>query len=224
MARTLEVSFVRTAAFLLPLVVACSSTKLADGDSCEKNSECSSGQCLAGSCGGSECMCETSACRSQASCQPGWLCVHGTGSTVVPHCLKQCGNGISCSDGYHCDTGVCKPGPEPFSLSWTNLPRAKPCAANLTCVYDVKPSAGVIVDRYTWAFGTAPTVETKEPSASYKFATRGSYDVTVRATASNGATAELTTSEVVCGGVVGDACDPVQTVCCEGSCVVDTCR
>ena len=46
----------------------------------------------------------------------------------------------------------------------------------------------------------------------------------VHARANTGAIAELTTSEVLCQGAVGDVCDTNTTVCCQGTCIADLCK
>ncbi len=207
------------------LLVACSS-KVQDGASCDKGSDCESGRCGAGSCDGADCTCEGADCRSRASCLEGWLCTRGGAVTddAIPRCRKQCTVAGSCTSDKHCDNGVCKDGAEPFVLAWLNIPRTTACAARVPCEYKVRPSDGTSVDKYTWSFGDAPPVETKDPSTSFTYQVGGTYAVLVRARATTGAVAELHTSEVLCQGAVGDACDTTVTVCCQGSCVADICK
>jgi hypothetical protein len=100
-----------------------------------------------------------------------------------------------------------------------NIPRTTACAPKVPCEYKVKPSSSVVVDKYTWTFESAPApIETTEPTATFTYATGGSFGVLVRAHATSGATAELRTSEVLCIGALGADCDPGGAACCEGSC------
>jgi hypothetical protein len=200
--------------------LACSSPK-ADGASCDKGTDCESGRCTAGTCDGSDCTCEGADCRSRSSCSEGWLCtrVEATSEGAIPRCRKQCGGTFGgCPSDKHCDNGICRTGPEGFSLTWLNIPRAKRCATRIPCEYKVKPTDGTTVDTYTWTFGDAPSVQTTEPTTTNTYAKGGTFDVKVEAHATTGAVADLTTSEVVCDGVLGGACDPSGAPCCEGSC------
>lgn len=202
--------------------LACSSSNLDDGASCEKNAECHSGRCVSGACQGSDCTCEGANCHSRSSCQEGWLCTLGHAEAVdsiIARCRQQCiGASATCPSNEHCAEGVCSPGPEHFALAWLNIPRSKPCGSRVPCEYKVKPTDGTTVDKYTWTFGNAPSVQTTEPTTTNTYATSGTFDVKVQAHATTGAIADLTTSEVVCDGVLGGACDPNGAPCCEGTC------
>lgn len=211
---------------VLLLIVACSS-KVGDGATCDKNTDCSSGQCSAGSCDGSDCTCEGADCRSRSSCLDGWLCTRTNADiqAAIPRCRKQCsGDGGSCSSDKHCDNGVCKEGAEPFVLSWLNIPRTTACTPRVPCEYKVRASGSTVVDTYTWTFGAAPPVDTKEPTTSFTYPMGGTYPVLVRARATTGAIAELRTDDVLCQGNVGDTCDSTNAVCCQGSCVANICK
>jgi hypothetical protein len=113
---------------------------------------------------------------------------------------------------------VCRDGPEPFALTWVSIPRTSACAANVPCAYEVKASAGVTVDKYTWTFGDAPPVDTTDPKTEFTYTMTGTYAVHVHAHATTGATADLMTSEVLCAGARGASCDINAAPCCEGSC------
>jgi hypothetical protein len=192
MAKATWVRSVGAGVLALGLLVACSS-KAQDGASCDKASDCSSGTCTAGACEGADCSCETADCRSRSSCQDGWLCTRGdVASDVITRCRKECKDSSSCPSDKHCDTGVCRAGPEPFALSWLNIPRTSPCAAKVPC--------------------------------EFTYPTGGSYEVLVRAHSDKGATADLHTTEALCQGAVGDACDTTVTICCQGTCVADLCK
>lgn len=209
---------------LLLLLAACSS-KVGDGTSCDKNTDCESGRCSGGSCDGSDCTCEGSDCRTRSSCLEGWLCTRGgVTEDIIPRCRLQCTGTSSCPSDRHCDNGVCKTGPEPFALSWLNIPRTTACSARVPCEYKVKPSADTTVDTYTWSFGSAPAVDTKEPTTTFTYPTRGTYPVKVKARSTTGAIAELSTNEVLCQGAVGDVCDTSTTLCCQGTCIADLCK
>jgi hypothetical protein len=82
----------------------------------------------------------------------------------------------------------------------------------------VKPTDGTTVDKYTWTFGDAPPVDTTDATTTNTYPTGGTFDVKVEAHATTGAIADLTTSEVVCDGVLGSGCDPAGAPCCEGAC------
>jgi hypothetical protein len=103
-------------------------------------------------------------------------------------------------------------------ITWLNIPRAVACAPKVPCEYKLKAPEGVTIETYTWTFGMAPPVETKEPMTSFTYQLGGTYDVLVRARATTGAMAELRASEVLCSGGIGDACDPSGAPCCEGAC------
>jgi hypothetical protein len=206
------------------LLVACSS-KAEDGASCESASDCTSGTCTSGACEGADCTCDTADCRTRSACQAGWLCTRGdVGSDIITRCRKECTDTSSCPANKHCDDGVCRAGPEPFALSWVNIPRTSPCAANVPCEYKVRASAGVNVDAYTWTFGGTPSINTHDPTTSFTYEKSGTYEVLVHAHSDNGATAELHTTEALCQGAVGDTCETNVTLCCQGTCVADLCK
>jgi hypothetical protein len=149
------------------------------------------------------------------------LCTRTDATTfdAIPQCRRHCGGAAgTCPSDKHCDNGICREGPEPFVLSWLNIPRTIACAPKVPCEYKVKAPESVVVDTYTWFFGDAPPVDTKEPTNSNTYPTGGSYNVLVRARATTGAVAELRTTEVLCVGAVGADCDPGGAPCCEGSC------
>jgi hypothetical protein len=204
-------------------LVTCSSTAAEDGDSCSKGTDCKSAHCSStGTCEGSDCTCQGADCRGQSSCRDGWLCTRTNATTfdAIPQCRLKCGTGAgSCPSDKHCENGICLAGPEPFALSWANIPRNTPCAPKVPCLYQLTPSRTVTVDTYTWSFGAdAGTVDTKEPTYSFTYDTAGTYDVLVHARATTGATAEIGTTEVLCIGGVGASCDPGGAPCCQGSC------
>lgn len=210
---------------LLFAFFACSS-KAEDGGSCDKAADCSSGKCSAGTCEGSDCTCEGSDCRSRSSCQDGWLCTRGdaVSNDAIPRCRKQCAGAGTCPSDAHCDNGICKAGPEPFTLTWLNIPRAVACTSRVPCEYKVRPSSGVNVETYTWTFGSAPSVDTHDPTTSFTFAAGGTYDVLVHARSTTGQTADLHTTEALCDGALGSSCDVLGTLCCEGTCTRGICK
>ena len=208
----------------LTWLVTCSSSSAQDGDSCSSNKDCKSGRCgTAGTCEGSDCTCADADCHSQASCRNGWLCTRTNATTfdAIPQCRQQCGGTFgACPTNKHCDNAICLDGPEAFSLSWANIPRKTPCAAKVPCEYKLNPPS-IPVDSYTWDFGAdAGAMTTTAPSNTFTFDQPGSYDVTVGAHATTGATTSLTTTEVLCDGSLGDGCDPEGAPCCQGSCSV----
>jgi hypothetical protein len=209
----------------LTWLVTCSS-RAGDGESCEVAADCTSGRCVGGSCSGSDCTCEGPDCRGRSSCREGWLCTRGAAVSdqVLPECRQQCTGVGSCPLDKRCENGVCREGPEPFSLTWVNIPRTSPCAAKVPCTYTLRASEGVAVDTYTWSFGDAPAVETKEPTTSFTYDKTGTYPVIVRARAASGGLAELRTTETLCSGGLGAECDALSSLCCEGSCVTGTCK
>ncbi|MDB4934543.1 MAG: hypothetical protein JWP87_1515 [Labilithrix sp.] len=213
--------FVALSLVALTWLVTCSS-QAEDGDSCSKGGDCKSGHCSStGTCDGSDCTCEGSDCRGRSSCREGWLCTRTDATTfdAIPQCRQQCGGTAgTCPSDKHCDNGICREGAEPFALSFVNIPRTVACAANVPCKYEVKASEGVTVDTYTWTFGNAPPVDTKEPTNSFTYPMTGTYAVAVRARATTGAVAEVDTTEVLCVGALGAECDPSGSPCCEGSC------
>jgi hypothetical protein len=205
----------------LTWLVTCSSSPAADGGSCGKGTDCVSGRCSVGVCDGSDCTCDGVDCRGRAACDAGWLCtrVDATTDGAIPRCRKQCGDTFGgCPSDKHCDNGICRSGPQAFSLTWLDIPRAKACSSRIPCEYKVKPTDGTTVDKYTWTFGAAPPVETTEPTTTNTYPTGGMFDVKVEAHATTGAVADLMTTENVCDGVSGSACDPNGAPCCEGSC------
>lgn len=206
--------------------LACSSPA-ADGESCGTGPGCASGRCVGGTCEGSDCKCEGPDCRTRSTCNEGWLCTRGdavSSSEAIPQCRQQCTGPGTCPSGKACENGVCRDGGEAFALSWTNIPRVAPCRPRVPCEYKVAPSAGVTVDTYTWSFGDAPSVETTEPTTKLTYETAGTYPVAVRAKASSGASAALRTTETLCIGGIGDSCDVLATLCCEGTCVRGLCK
>lgn len=44
--------------------------------------------------------------------------------------------GVACRSNEHCDNGVCHVGAQPFSLTWLNIPRSKPCGSKVPCEYE----------------------------------------------------------------------------------------
>jgi hypothetical protein len=223
-------SGVRSRMWALPLVVgltwlACSSPA-GDGEACDKGTDCSSGRCLDGACAGSDCRCEGPGCHARSSCREGWLCTLGGAvtDTALPQCRQECAGVGSCPSSKRCENGVCAEGAEPFALSWSNIPRVVPCGARVPCTYKVAASAGVTVESYTWSFGDAPPVETKEPLAEFEYPAAGTYAVLVRAKATSGATSDLRTTETLCVGGLGDGCDVNTSLCCEGACVRGICK
>jgi len=207
----------------------CSSSSTADGDSCSADKECKSGRCgSAGTCEGSDCTCDGADCRGQSSCRSGWLCTRTNATTfdAIPQCRQECGGTFgACPSNKHCDNAICLDGAEAFTLSWANIPRKTPCAPKVPCDFKLNPPS-IPVDSYTWDFGAdGGVMTTTDPSNTFTFDQAGSYDVTVGAHATTGATASLTTTEVLCVGGVGAGCDPEGAPCCSGSCSVDmTCK
>jgi hypothetical protein len=214
------------AAALVALTWLACSSRAEDGEACDKNADCVSGRCQAGACAGSDCKCEGADCRGRSTCQVGWLCTRGDAvtETALPQCRRECTGVGSCPSSMRCENGVCRDGAEPFALSWTNIPRAVPCGPKVPCEYKVASTAGVTIDELRWFFGDAPPVETKEPTTKFTYDAAGSYAVLVRATSSAGATSELRTTEVLCVGGLGDACDVNSSLCCEGTCVRGLCK
>lgn len=204
--------------------LACSSQS-ADGEACDSGADCESGRCVNGACAGSDCTCEGADCRGRSSCREGWLCTRaGASSTdLIPQCRQACTGVGSCPSDKSCENGVCREGAEPFGLAWVNIPRAVPCAARVPCTYTVHATEGVTIDSYTWSFGDAPAVETKEPTTTFTYDNAGTYAVLVRALASSGATSDLRTTEVLCIGGVGDPCDTSGSLCCQGTCTRGIC-
>ncbi len=205
----------------LTWLVTCSATKAGDGASCDKPADCKSLRCTAGVCEGSDCACQGADCRGRSTCDEGWLCtqVSATTDTALPQCRQQCGDTFGgCPSDKHCDNGICRTGAEAFSLSWLNIPRSRACGSRVPCEYKVKPTDGITVDKYTWTFGDAPPVDTTDATTSFTYPTGGTFDVKVEAHATTGAVADLTTSEIVCDGVLGGECDPSGAPCCEGTC------
>ena len=88
----------------------------------------------------------------------------------------------------------------------------------MPCSYEVRPSAGVNVDTFTWTFGDAPPVDTKDPQTEFTYMATGTYAVHVHARATTGATADLAASEVLCEGALTAPCDVAGTPCCAGTC------
>ena len=213
-------------AFAVGLLFACSSSKADDGASCSADGDCSSNACAAGSCEGSACTCEGSDCSSRSSCLEGWLCTRGdaVSSDAIPRCRKQCSGPGTCPSDKHCDNSVCKAGAEPFALTWLNIPRAVPCSARVPCEYRVRAPENVTVDTYTWTFGGAPSVDTKEPTTTFTYTAGGQFEVNVHARATSGSTADLHTVELLCEGAVGSPCDVESTLCCEGTCTRGICK
>ncbi len=212
----------------LTWLVTCSSASTADGDSCSSNKDCKSGRCTAGACEGSDCTCATADCHEQSSCKSGWLCTRTNATTfdAIPQCRQQCGGTLgACPSSKHCENAICVDGPEAFGLSWSNIPRKTPCAPKVPCEYKLNPPV-IPVDTYTWDFGAdAGAMTTTSPNNTFTYDQAGSYDVTVGAHATTGATATLTTTEVLCSGGIGDACDPSGAPCCSGSCSAQlTCK
>ena len=159
--------------------------------------------------------------RGRSTCDEGWICTRGDGTTdtAIPQCRQQCGGNVGgCPADRHCDNGICRTGASGFTLTWLDIPRSRPCGSRVPCEYKVKPTDGITVDKYTWTFGDAPPVETTDATTTNTYATGGTFGVKVEAHATTGAVADLQTSEVVCDGVLGGACDPSGAPCCEGSC------
>lgn len=119
---------------------------------------------------------------------------------------------------------MCRQGGEPFGLTWANLPRAIPCGAKVPCEYKVTPTAGVVVDSFSWTFGDATPVVTKEPTTKFTYAVGGTYAVHVRATSRAGGLADLRTTETLCTGGLSDSCDVATSLCCEGACIRGICK
>lgn len=205
----------------LTWLVTCSSTQGPDGASCEKPAECKSVRCTAGVCEGSDCACEGADCRGRSTCEEGWLCtrIAATTDTALPQCRQRCGDTFgACPSSKHCDNGICRAGAQAFSLTFLNIPRSRACGSRVPCEYIVKPTDETTVDKYTWTFGDTPPVETTEATTTNTYATGGTFAVKVEAHATTGAVAALTTTEIVCDGVLGGACDPSGAPCCEGTC------
>lgn len=200
----------------------CASEK-PDGEDCEADGDCTSTKCRNGTCEGADCACEGADCRGQSSCQAGWLCARPTSKLeeIIPICRKQCAGPGSCQAGKHCENGLCRDGGEPFSIAWVTIPRTSPCSARVPCKYEVKPGAGVTVVKYAWKFGET-AVDTTTPDTTFTYPSNGSFQVSVEATANDGATARLTATEVLCIPQNG-ACDPGGTGarCCAGTCTID---
>ena len=213
----------------LTTLVTCSSKPTQDGDSCSSNNDCASSRCgAAGTCEGSDCTCQGADCRDQSSCRSGWLCTRTNATTfdAIPQCRQECGGTFgACNSNKHCDNAICLDGAEAFSLSWANIPRTTPCAAKVPCEYKLE-SPSTPVDTYTWDFGTgAPPMSTTAPTNTFTFDTAGTYEVSVGAHATTGATTSLMTAEVLCNGSLGDGCDPSGAPCCTGGCSAQlTCK
>ena len=200
----------------------CSSEGTPDGDTCEQDDECASTKCRNGTCEGAYCTCEGADCRGQSNCQAGWLCARPASNNedVVSICRKQCTGAGTCQAGKHCENGLFRDGGEPFALAWVSIPRKSPCSARVPCKYEVKPGAGVTVVKYAWKFGVT-AVDTTTPDTTFTYPSTGSFNVSVEATANDGATARLTAVELLCIPQ-GGACDPggAGARCCAGSCTI----
>ncbi len=208
----------------LTLLVTCSDPA-SDGESCEDNSDCKSGRCGGGVCAGSDCKCEGTDCRARSTCSEGWLCTRSNGAQVepIPLCRQQCTGAGTCPAGKHCENAVCSAGAEPFTLTWLNIPRTRPCSTKVPCDYRLRPPE-VAVSKYTWTFGTG-RLETTEPTASFTYEKDGAYDVVVRAEGRNGAVADLKHTEILCSGVLGATCNSTGASCCAGTCnVMGVCK
>jgi hypothetical protein len=202
------------------LILACNAAPAADGASCTKDLDCGSGRCSADRCDGTDCTCDSPDCHSRSSCLAGWLCTRGDAISLeaAPRCRLECTTSAGCPSNKHCDNGVCKTGPAPFVLSWGSFPRTPACAAKVPCAYKVSVSAGTTVTTFTWTFGAAPPVVTKDPSTTFTYDVPGTYTVHVQAQASTGAVATLDETEILCVGGPGTVCDPQGAPCCGGMC------
>lgn len=203
------------AALALSLVVVAACGKSADGEPCQTKDDCESGVCsIGGKCGTGECACTGAECNTiRSSCADGQVCFRGTKPEERDYttCRNTCSASKACPSDQHCEVGICQPGPEAFGLTWVSFPRTRPCAARVPCKYEVKPSAGVTVSEYAWSFGAKTTT----PTTEFTWDKEGSYDVSVTATATTGATARVSATEILCIAQ-GNACDPTGAPCCSG--------
>ncbi|HSO35973.1 MAG TPA: PKD domain-containing protein [Labilithrix sp.] len=214
------------AAALVAVLLACGKT--AAGETCVHDSDCESGACaLIGRCAPGECECSGAECgTTQSSCDDGQVCVAGQPPFELGYnrCRVTCSVDRPCANAKVCTNGLCGTATID-ALSWGNLPRAAGCKPGLPCAYEVRVRSGVVVDAFRWDFGdpVGSTTETKQPAASHTFTVGGLYRVKVTATASDGETYVLQTSEGICVANLGGACDP-SGACCVGSCEQRICR
>jgi len=213
---TTSVAALAGAAFLA--LASCGKTS--DGEACEANDECESGVCsIRGKCGTGECACTGAECGTvRSSCDEGRLCYRSDDPLLRDYteCRLACGADKPCPSGQRCDGRICLEGAESFAITWVTFPRARPCGARVPCAYEVKPSAGIEVDRYVWSFGK----ETKEPKTTHEWQAVGSYEVSVTAYARTGATARVSGVETLCLPQ-GAECDRAGAPCCSGTCSIN---
>ncbi len=189
---------------------------LPDGDACDSGDDCHSSACQNGTCVGSLCECVGADCRGQSSCDAGWLCTRYALESA-PRCRKQCTGAGTCPPGFHCDSAVCVTGGEVFGIEWVTFPRTTKCVAGTACPYKVRPSAGAVVAKYTWTFGSVTPKVTTEPETTFLYTAGGNYAVSVVAQTADGTTAKLTGTETICIAS-GEGCDPAGAPCCTGTC------
>lgn len=207
----------------IPLLLSMCSSLSADGGECEANDDCKSERCRNNRCDGHYCICDGADCRGKSDCDDGWLCVQPStlsgGGLPTPFCQRVCSGRGTCPPGDHCETGVCRPGGEPFSIEWVSFPRARPCSARVPCTYKVKVPAEVNVVKYKWTFSEGESPETAVPETTHTYPKQGTYAVTVTATSGDGANATLSATETLCIAQGGD-CEPGAAPCCNGQCSI----
>jgi hypothetical protein len=212
--------FIGATVLALLLVAACSG-KAGSGESCVKDSDCDSDKCALNQlCAPGDCECTGADCgKVQSSCDEGSVCVAGQPPFEIGynHCRHTCTVDTDCPSDQHCDTGLCAAGGPPFELTWVNIPRAKACEARVPCPYEVRPADGITVASYSWTFGTSAPVVTTDPTTSFTYPATGVFAVAVVATATNGGTGRLSTSETLCSGGIGSPCT-ADVPCCSGTC------
>ena len=196
---------------------ACSS-KADDGGSCDQDSDCKSGRCVDGTCGGSTCTCTTAGvCKTGTSCGDGYACVNE--STSIPTCRRLCPDGkTGCLTDEHCDTdNVCHFGAAKPSVVFAEQPR--PCSAFLDCPFLAKVLGGSgSIDHFDFLFDDDASV-TSIPDAliSHQYAL-GSHTTSVTAFDHNGTTAKASTTDNICVDGVAIPCAEGLYDCCSGSC------
>jgi hypothetical protein len=216
-------------AALAALIVCGACGKNPGGETCKANSDCESGTCsLINRCAPGECECSGTECGTvRSSCAEGQVCVAGKPPLEVGYnrCRTSCSATKPCGAGTTCELGLCLPA-DTFALSWENIPRSAPCSAKIPCEFRLKTPSGVTVTTYAWTFGGAGNgpAETTDPVGSFTYDLPGTYDVRVTARTASGGTGTLTTTEVLCDGSIGDACDVNTSACCQGSCVRGLCK
>lgn len=214
--------------------VACKSPA-ADGGSCEQDSDCKSGACVASVCAGGACSC-TSGSPCQAECAQGWVCVGSLNGIDGARCRSTCttvnGDGdagarsTGCLANEHCEDGVCKAGAEPPRPEWANVPRQDKCRSGSRCPFAVRVHGGSgIIDAFRWTFSDDPDagVTTQDGSVEHRYLA-GTWTTRVEIVDHNGTSAAIQTTDSVCVDGVGSTCVLDQIECCSGSCLNGTCK